>query len=109
MYHRHHLQRAIGYLPAGGPARVYRGINKKVPPGIYKGVVTWQAFSSTTYTPAAVAAFSGLDRSTREINGTLFVIDVKGTRCAHGPASRPVAGRLCKDTIFPSTGSGPAV
>ena len=77
----YHLQNAIIMLPARGPGRVYRGINKRMPSRVYSGNITWQAFSSTTYNPMSMAPFCGLDEHTYAITGTIFVIDLKGSRC----------------------------
>ena len=76
----YHLQNAIIMLPARGPGRVYRGINKRMSSRVYSGNITWQAFSSTTYNPMSMAPFCGLDEHTYAITGTIFVIDLKGSR-----------------------------
>ena len=76
----YHLQNAVIMLPARGPGRVYRGIDKRMSSRVYSGNITWQAFSSTTYNPMSMAPFCGLDQDTYAITGTIFVIDLKGSR-----------------------------
>ena len=63
---------------------VYRGINVAVPKHLYRtgSVVTWQAFSSTTSSPAVAKEFLGGDLS----EGTFFIIQSKTARFI-GPLS----------------------
>eukprot|EP01079_Euglenida_sp_SAG-EU17-18_P002925 gene2925-3505_t len=64
----YHLQKAVSFLPASAPGRVYRGIDKRLSPKVYCGTVTWQAFSSTTYNPMSMAPFCGLDESVAQFS-----------------------------------------